>query len=155
MDVVLLKQQNNISINNRQISFKYDIVEKFETGIELKGTEVKSIREGSCNLKDSFAIIKNNEVIVKNIHISPYEKGNINNVDPIRDRKLLLHKLEILKLQNYIKKGGYTLIPVKVYLKGRLVKVELAICIGKKLYDKRASLKEKEALKEVNVFKKN
>lgn len=148
-------KKDNFVIKNRQISFKYDIVETLETGIELKGTEVKSVREGSCNLKDSFAIIKNNEVIVKGIHISPYEKGNINNVNPLRDRKLLVHKLEILKLQNYIKKGGYTLIPEKVYLKGRFVKVSLAVCKGKKLFDKRASLKEKDALKEVNIYKKN
>lgn len=148
-----MKDNKGLVINNRQINYKYDIVETFEAGIELKGTEVKSIRDSFCNLKDSFAIINNNEVIVKGIHISPYEKGNINNVNPLRDRKLLLHKLEILKLQNYIKKGGYTLIPSKIYLKGRLVKVELALCKGKKLYDKRASLKEKEALREANAFK--
>lgn len=148
-------KENNLNINNRQIGFKYDIIEKIECGIELKGTEVKSIREGKCNLKDSFGIIKKGEVVVKNIHISPYDKGNINNVDATRERKLLLHKLEILKLQNYINKGGYTLIPVKMYLKGRVVKLELAICKGKKLYDKRASLKEKEALKQVNIFKKS
>ena len=149
------EKNNNLNINNKQINFKYEIIEKIECGIELKGTEVKSVREASCNLKDSFAIIKNNEVFVKNIHISPYEKGNINNVNPTRDRKLLLHKLEILKLQNYIKQGGYTLIPVRMYLNGRNVKLELAICKGKKLYDKRASLKEKEALKEANIFKRN
>lgn len=148
-----MKDNKGLVINNRQINYKYDIVETFEAGIELKGTEVKSIRDSLCNLKDSFAIINNNEVIVKGIHISPYEKGNINNVNPLRDRKLLLHKLEILKLQNYIKKGVYTLIPSKIYLKGRLVKVELALCKGKKLYDKRASLKEKEALREANAFK--
>ena len=149
------EKKNIVNINNKQINFKYEIIEKLECGIELKGTEVKSVRESSCNLKDSFAIIKNNEVFVKNIHISPYEKGNINNVNPTRDRKLLLHKLEILKLQNYIKQGGYTLIPVRMYLKGRMVKLELAICKGKKLYDKRATLKEKEALREANIFKRN
>lgn len=148
-------ENNNLNINNKQINFKYEIIEKIECGIELKGTEVKSVRDASCNLKDSFAIIRNNEVFIKNVHISPYEKGNINNVNPTRDRKLLLHKLEILKLQNYIKQGGYTLIPVRMYLKGRNVKLELAICKGKKLYDKRASLKEKEALKEANIFKRN
>ena len=148
------EKSTNININNREIGFKYDIIEKIECGIELKGTEVKSIREGACNLKDSFAIIKKGEVIVKNIHISPYEKGNINNVNPTRDRKLLVHKLEILKMENYIKQGGYALIPSKMYLKGRYVKLELAICKGKKLYDKRASLKEKDAKKEINMFKK-
>lgn len=151
-----MKEKNsNLNINNKQINFKYEIIEKLECGIELKGTEVKSVRESCCNLKDSFAIIKNNEIYVKNIHISPYEKGNINNVNPTRDRKLLIHKLEILKLQNYIKQGGYTLIPVRMYLKGRNVKLELAICKGKKLYDKRATLKEREALKEANIFKRN
>lgn len=149
-----MKESQRVNINNKQINFKYEIIEKIECGIELKGTEVKSIREGSCNLKDSFAILKKFQIIVKNIHISPYDKGNINNVNPTRDRKLLLHKLEILKISNYIKQGGYTLIPARIYLKGRYVKVELAICKGKKLYDKRASLKEKEALREVNVFKR-
>ena len=148
-----MKDNKGLVINNRQINYKYDIVETFEAGIELKGTEVKSIRDSLCNLKDSFAIINNNEVIVKGIHISPYEKGNINNVNPLRDRKLLLHKLEILKLQISIQKWGYTFLPSKIYLKGRLVKVELALCKGKKLYDKRASLKEKEALREANAFK--
>lgn len=149
-----MKESQRLNINNKQINFKYEIIEKIECGIELKGTEVKSIREGACNLKDSFAILKNFQIIVKNMHISPYDKGNINNVNPTRDRKLLLHKLEILKISNYIKQGGYTLIPARVYLKGRFVKVELAICKGKKLHDKRASLKEKEALREVNAFKR-
>lgn len=149
-----MKESQRVNINNKQINFKYEIMEKLECGIELKGTEVKSIREGACNLKDSFAILKNFQIIVKNMHISPYDKGNINNVNPTRDRKLLLHKLEILKISNYIKQGGYTLIPARVYLKGRYVKVELAICKGKKLHDKRASLKEKEALREVNAFKR-
>ena len=149
-----MKESQRVNINNKQINFKYEIIEKIECGIELKGTEVKSIREGACNLKDSFAILKNFQIIVKNMHISPYDKGNINNVNPTRDRKLLLHKLEILKISNYIKQGGYTLIPARVYLKGRFVKVELAICKGKKLHDKRASLKEKEALREVNAFKR-
>ena len=149
-----MKESQRLNINNKQINFKYEIIEKIECGIELKGTEVKSIREGACNLKDSFAILKNFQIIVKNMHISPYDKGNINNVNPTRDRKLLLHKLEILKISNYIKQGVYTLIPASVYLKGRFVKVELAICKGKKLHDKRASLKEKEALREVNAFKR-
>lgn len=149
-----MKESQRVNINNKQINFKYEIIEKIECGIELKGTEVKSIREGACNLKDSFAILKNFQIIVKNMHISPYDKGNINNVNPTRDRKLLLHKLEILKISNYIKQGGYTLIPARIYLKGRFVKVELAICKGKKLYDKRISLKEKEALREVNAFKR-
>ena len=106
-----------------------------------------------CNLKDSFAFVKDGEVILKNMHISPYEHGNINNVNPIRDRRILIHKKEILKLLNYIKQGGYTLVPSSLYSKGRWFKVELCVCKGKKLYDKRQSLKEKEAKKQINEFK--
>ena len=131
----------------------YEIIDKLECGIELKGTEVKSIRDGMCNLKDSFALIRNNEILLKNMHISPYEHGNIYNVNPTRDRKLLVHKKEVLKLLNYIKQGGYTLVPSKLYTKGRWFKIELCICKGKKLYDKRESLKEKEAKKQINAFK--
>lgn len=145
--------KSNISIKNREINYRYDIIEKIECGIELKGTEVKSIRDGMCNLKDSFALIKNGEIILKNMHISPYEHGNINNVNPTRDRRLLIHKKEILKLLNYIKQGGYTLVPASLYCKGRWFKVELCVCKGKKLYDKRQTLKEKEAKKQMNAFK--
>ncbi len=145
--------KNDVQIKNREINFKYEIIESVECGIELKGTEVKSIRDGMCNLKDSFALIKNNEIILKNVHISPYEHGNINNVNPTRDRRLLVHKKEILKLLNYTKQGGYTLVPSRIYTKGRWFKVELCVCKGKKLYDKRESLKEKEAKKQINAFK--
>ena len=145
--------KSNIQIKNREINFKYDIIDKIECGIELKGTEVKSIRDGMCNLKDSFALIRNSEIILKNVHISPYEHGNINNVNTTRDRKLLVHKKEILKILNYIKQGGYTLVPARMYTQGRWFKVELCICKGKKLYDKRESLKEKEAKKQINIFK--
>lgn len=145
--------KNDIQIKNREINFKYDIVDKIECGIELKGTEVKSIRDGMANLKDSFALVRNNEIMLKNMHISPYEHGNINNVNPLRDRRLLLHKKEVLKILNYIKQGGYTLVPSRIYTKGRWLKVELCICKGKKLYDKRESLKEKEAKKQINAFK--
>lgn len=146
--------KNNVCIKNKEINFKYDIIERFECGLELKGTEVKSVRDGMCNLKDSFALIRDNEVMLKNMHISPYEHGNIYNVNPVRDRRLLLHKNEILKMLNYIKQGGYTLVPSKVYTKGRWFKVELCICKGKKLYDKRDSIKEKEAKKQIsNIFK--
>ncbi len=145
--------KNDVTIKNREINFKYQIIDKIECGIELKGTEVKSIRDGMANLKDSFALIKNNQVILKNMHISPYEHGNIYNVNPVRDRVLLLHKKEILKLLNYIKQGGYTLVPAKIYSKGRWFKVELCICKGKKLYDKRETIKEKEAKKQINAFK--
>lgn len=145
--------KNDICIKNREINFKYEIIEKLECGIELKGTEVKSIRDGMCNLKDSFALIRDGEILLKNMHVSPYEHGNIYNVNPTRDKKLLVHKKEVLKFLNYIKQGGYTLVPSKLYSKGRWFKVELCICKGKKLYDKRESLKEKEAKKQINAFK--
>lgn len=147
------KENNKLSITNRDINFKYDIIERYECGIELKGTEVKSVKSAMCNLKDSFALIKNNEVILKNMHISPYEMGNINNVDSTRDRKLLLNKSEILKLSFKVKQGGYTLVPSKVYIVKRYVKVELCLCKGKKLYDKRNAIKEREVKKQVNLFK--
>lgn len=146
-------KSKNPFILNREINFKYEVLEKIECGIELKGTEVKSIRESMCNLKDSFALIRNGEIILKNMHISPYEMGNINNVNPLRDRRLLLHKVEVIKLLGYIKQGGYTLVPSKLYTAGRWVKLELAICKGKKLYDKRESIKEKQAKKQMNAFK--
>ena len=145
--------KNDIQIKNREINYRYEIIDKLECGIELKGTEVKSIRDGMCNLKDSFALIRDNEILLKNMHISPYEHGNIYNVNPTRDRRLLVHKKEVLKLLNYIKQGGYTLVPSKLYTKGRWFKIELCICKGKKLYDKRESLKEKEAKKQINAFK--
>ncbi len=143
-----------VNIKNRDINFKYDIKDRLECGIELKGTEVKSIREGKANLKDSFALIRNSEVILKNMYIAPYDMGNINNVEPTRNRKLLIHKKEILKLNNSIKQGGYTLIPSKLYTVGRWVKVEICLCTGKNLYDKRQSLKEKDAKKQINAFKR-
>lgn len=144
----------DVCIKNKEITFKYDILDKIECGIELKGTEAKSIKSAKCNLKDSFALIRNNQVILKNMHVSPYDHGNIENKDPLRDRILLLHKLEILRLNNYIKQGGYTLIPSKIYTSGRWIKVELCVCKGKKLYDKRETIKERDAKKQVNVFKR-
>ena len=123
----------------------YDIVEKIECGIVLFGTEIKSIRKGKVNLKDSFANIKNNEVYAIGIHISPYEHGNIYNKDPLRDRKLLLNKSEILKLIDKVKTKGYSLVPISLYFKGQLVKLELGIGKGKKLYDKREDIAKKDA----------
>lgn len=143
-----------VNIKNKEINFKYEIVDKLECGIELKGTEAKSIKEAKCNLKDSFALIRNNEVILKNMHISHYEQGNINNVNPTRDRKLLVHKKEVLKLLNYIKQGGYTLVPSKIYTSGRWLKIELCVCIGKKLFDKRQAIKERQDKRKINEFKK-
>ena len=147
------KKENKVLISNKDISYRYDILEKYECGISLRGTEAKSIKEAKGNLKDSFALVKNNEIILKNMYISPYEMGNINNVKETRDRKLLLNKSEILKITFKLKQGGLTLVPSKVYQKGRWIKVELCICKGKKLYDKREDLKKKDALKQVNFFK--
>ena len=123
----------------------YNIEDNIEAGIVLYGTEIKSIRNGKVNLKDSYANIKNGEVYIYNMHISPYEHGNIFNKDPLRDRKLLLNKREINRLIGLIKQKGYTLIPISIYFKGNFVKVELGIGKGKKLYDKRQDIAKKDA----------
>ena len=123
----------------------YTIEDKIETGIVLSGTEIKSIRSGKVNLKDSYAMIKNGEVFVLGMHISPYEHGNIFNKNPLRDRKLLLNKREINKLIGLTKQKGYSLVPISLYFKGNLVKVELGIGKGKKLYDKREDIAKKDA----------
>ncbi|WP_425449879.1 SsrA-binding protein SmpB [Dethiothermospora halolimnae] len=130
---------------NRKARHDYFIEETFETGIVLSGTEVKSIRQGRVNVKESYAMVENGEVFIHGMHISPYEQGNIYNVDPIRKRKLLLHKREINKLIGYVTQKGYSLVPLKVYLKNGLVKIELATAKGKKLHDKRQTIAKKEA----------
>ena len=127
----------------------YTIEDTIEAGIVLSGTEIKSIRNGKVNLKDTYAIIKNGEVFVLGMHISPYEHGNIFNKDPMRDRKLLLNKREISKLFGLTKQKGYSLVPISLYFKGTLVKLELGIGKGKKLYDKREDLKKKDALRQI------
>ncbi len=138
-------------MNNKQIAknptayHNYDIKDTIETGIVLYGTEIKSIRNGKVNLKDSYAIIKNGELYVLGMHISPYEHGNIFNKDPLRNRKLLIHKKEINKLIGLTKQKGYSLIPIKLYFKGNFVKLELGIGKGKKLYDKRQDIAKKDA----------
>ena len=139
-----------MEIVNRQASFNYFIEDTYEAGIVLKGTEIKSIRLGKCNIKDSYVIIRNNEAYLLNTHISHYEKGNIFNHEETRTRKLLLNKKEILKLNNKINIEGYTLIPLKIYfVKGR-AKVLVGLCKGKKNYDKRESIKEKDIQRELN-----
>ncbi len=130
---------------NPTAKHNYTIIDTLETGIVLTGTEIKSIRAGKVNLKDSYATIKNGEVFVSSMHISPYEHGNIFNKDPLRDRKLLLNKREINKLVGLINQKGYTLVPVSLYFKGSLVKLELGIGKGKKLYDKREDIAKKDA----------
>ncbi len=135
---------------NKKARHDYFVEETYECGIELVGTEVKSLREGKVNLKDSYATITDGEVFVKNMHISPYEKGNIFNKDPLRERKLLLHKREILKLIGKIKEKGYSLVPLSLYFKNSKVKIELALARGKKLYDKRDDIAKKDATREMD-----
>ena len=135
--------------SNRQAYHEYFIEEKFEAGIELVGTEVKSVRMGKLNLKESWIEISGGQIFVKQMHISPYEKGNIFNKDPMRVRRLLMHRREINKLFGLVQRQGYALIPLSVYLKGSLIKVEVALAKGKKLYDKRASAAERDAKREI------
>ena len=133
----------------------YSIENKLEAGIVLSGTEIKSIRSGKANLKDSYAIIKNNEVFIVGLHISPYEHGNIFNKDPLRDRKLLLNRREINKLIVMTKLKGYSLVPLNMYFKGNLVKIELGVGKGKKLYDKRDDIAKKDAERRMRQHAKN
>ncbi len=133
----------------------YQIEDKIETGIILTGTEIKSIRKGKVNLKDCYAYIKNGEIFICGMHISPYEHGNIFNKNPLRDRKLLLHKKEISKLIGLTKQKGYSLVPISIYFKGSFVKVDLGIGKGKKLYDKRQDLAKKDAQKQIAINLKN
>ena len=133
-----------IEIKNKKANFDYFIEDTYEAGIVLKGTEIKSIRKGSCNLKDTYARVKNNEIYVINMFIAPYEQGNRFNHDERRERKLLLHKKEIIKIKQKIEKEGYSLVPIKLYLKNGRAKVLIGVAKGKKAYDKRHSLKEKD-----------
>lgn len=133
-----------IEIKNKKANFDYFIEDTYEAGIVLKGTEIKAIRKGSCNLKDTYARVKNNEIYVINMFIAPYEQGNRFNHDERRERKLLLHKKEIIKIKQKIEKEGYSLVPIKLYLKNGRTKVLIGVAKGKKDYDKRQSLKEKD-----------
>ena len=141
--------------DNRKARHDYFIHETFEAGLALTGTEVKSLRQGKVNLKDSFCRIENGELYLLGMHISPYEQGNRFNVDPLRTRKLLMHKYEILKLFGNVKEKGYTLIPLSLYFKKGRVKVAIALATGKKLYDKRRDLAEKEAKRNIERTMKN
>lgn len=129
---------------NRKANYDYHIEETYEAGIMLKGTEVKSVREGKVNLKDSFGLIEGNEIFVHNMHISPYEMGSRFNVDPLRKRKLLLHRREIDRLRGHISRKGFTIIPLKLYFKSGVAKLEIALAKGKKQHDKRERLKKKD-----------
>jgi len=138
-----------IEIRNRQAHFNYEIVDTFEAGIVLKGTEIKSIRNGTANLTDSYAIVKNNELFLLNMHISQYKQGNIFNHQETRTRKLLMHKKEIIKLNNLLTTEGFTLIPLKLYFKKNKAKILLGLGKGKKIYDKRQTIKERDIAREM------
>ena len=142
------KEGVKILAQNKKAYHDYFIEETYQAGISLVGTEVKSLRAGRCNLRDSFVRIEDGEAFVHGMHVSPYEHGNIFNRDPVRKRRLLLHKYEIKKLQAAIMQDGLTIVPTRVYLKGGLVKIDIAIAKGKKLYDKRATMAEKDVQRE-------
>lgn len=142
------KDNYKLIANNKKAYHEYFVEETYEAGIELVGTEVKSLRMGKCSVKEAFIRVKDGEIFVYGMNISPYEKGNIFNRDPLRIRKLLLHKSEINKINSYVMQQGCTIIPLKVYFTGGLVKVEVGLCKGKKLYDKRADIAKKDQQRE-------
>lgn len=144
----MAKESKKLIANNKKARFDFFIEDTFEAGISLHGTEVKSLRMGKCSIKESFIRIENGEVFIYNMHISPYEKGNIFNKDPLRIKKLLLHKYEINKLSGQMAQKGYTIVPLTVYFKGSLVKVEIGLAKGKKLYDKRQDIAKKDQKRE-------
>ena len=144
------KTDGKIIAVNRKARHDYFVEETYECGISLVGTEVKSLRAGAVNLKDSYCSIKDGEIFVVGMHVSPYEQGNIFNRDPLRHRKLLMHKREIMKLFGYVKRDGYSLIPLSLYFKGSRVKLELGLCKGKKLHDKRDDAARRDASREMD-----
>jgi len=145
---LMAKDSIKMIANNKKARFDYFIEDTYEAGISLHGTEVKSLRMGKCSIKEAFIRIENGEVYVYSMHVSPYEKGNIFNKDPLRVKKLLLHKYEINKIAGKLQQQGYTLVPLTVYLKGSLVKVEIGLGRGKKLYDKRQDIAKKDQRRE-------
>lgn len=149
------KENTKTLAQNKKARHEYFILDTIEAGIELAGTEVKSVRQGKVNITDAYASVKDGEVFVKQMNISPFEKGNIFNRDPLRDRKLLLHKKEILKISGQIQQDGFALIPLSVYLKGSLIKVALGVAKGKKLYDKREDISKKTAKRNIERAIKN
>lgn len=144
----MAKTNNKMIANNKKARFDFFIEESFEAGVVLHGTEVKSLRMGKCSVKESFIRAENGELFVYNMHISPYEKGNIFNKDPLRVKKLLLHKFEINKIMGQVTQKGYTIVPLTVYFKGSLVKMEIGLARGKKLYDKRQDIAKKDQRRE-------
>lgn len=150
-----MSEKIKLIANNKKAYFDYFILDKYEAGIELFGTEVKSVRMGQCSIKESWIRIDRSEVYIMGMHINPYEKGNIFNKDPLRVRKLLLHRQEINKLAGKLKENGLTLVPLQVYFKGGLVKVEIGLAKGKKNYDKRESLAKKDQKREIDKAMKD
>ncbi len=144
----MAKDTVKLVAQNKKAHFEYFLEELFEAGLSLSGTEVKSLRQGKCSLKESFVRIEQGEAFLYNMHISPYEQGNIFNKDPLRTRKLLLHKSEIRRLIGKVKSDGYTIVPVKLYFKGNYAKVQIALAKGKKLYDKRQDIAKKDQRRE-------
>jgi SsrA-binding protein len=147
--------ESNVIATNRKAFYDYEIIEKYEAGIALKGTEIKSIREGRVNIKDAFARVTKEEIFLMNMHISPYSHGNINNHDPLRTRKLLLHKKEISRLMGLLTRKGLSLIPLSLYYKKSRVKVELGLGKGKKEFDRRDDIKKKDIEREERRYKIN
>ncbi|MBR6049746.1 MAG: SsrA-binding protein SmpB [Clostridia bacterium] len=151
----MAERSKKVIAQNKKARHDFFVDDTYEAGVELYGTEVKSLRLGAVNLKDSYCVIKNGEIFATGIHISPYEKGNIFNRDPIRDRKLLMHKREILKLYSAVGREGYTLVPLSLYFLGDKVKVEVGVCKGKKLYDKREDAAKKAEERDIERYEKS
>ena len=147
-----MPRQKGIKViaQNRRARHDYFVLETWEAGIELKGTEVKSIRLGQCNLKDCYGMVKNGELLVQGMHISPYEKGSFSNTDPMRPKRMLMHKAEIRKLHQSVMQQGLAIVPLSVYLKDGRVKAEIALCKGKKLYDKRDDMAKRDAQRDID-----
>ena len=143
------KENTKTIATNKKAFHDYFVDESYEAGIELAGTEVKSLRQGRVNIKHSWCAIENGELLLKGCHISPYDFGNIFNRDPVRERRLLMHKREIMRLLGYVKQDGYSIIPLSLYFKGSRVKVQVGLCRGKKLYDKRADMAAKSAKRDI------
>ena len=151
----MTKQDGKIIADNRKARHDYFVIETYEAGIELFGTEVKSLRAGTVNLKDSYCEVDSGELFALGVHISPYEQGNIFNKDPLRPKKLLMHKREIMKLAGLVSRDGYTLVPLSLYFKGSHVKLALGLCKGKKLYDKREDAAKRDADRTIEKHMKN
>lgn len=151
-----MHKQGNINIKNRKVSFEYELIERFIAGVQLTGTEIKSIRGGKANLTDSYCQFYNRELFVKNLHISEYEMGTCNNHVAKRDRKLLLNRKELLKLEKKVKESSFTIVPVRMFInEGGLAKLDIALARGKKIYDKRESLKEKDSKRDIDRIMKS